>query len=143
MTTTTAPRPTGKPVSRPVGGPQKSIANTKAAKTDTALAQLKEAIAMIDDLEQLTRGIELKFKAIDLSEIPKGSRTLLERQIELAQASNWATLIAMTRAVEHAANGLQDGFVYPRDLTRAKQKPTSKAIAAETVGLRFDLTDFN
>lgn len=140
--TTTTPRPPTRPVSRPVSGPQKSIANAKTAKRDTALQQLRETINMIDDLEQLTRDIEIKFKAIDLSELPKGSRTLMERQIELAQASNWATLIAVTRAVEHAANALQDGFVYPRDLSRRNEKPIGKPIAAETVSLRFDLTDF-
>ncbi|SMD16348.1 hypothetical protein [Rhizobium sp. RU36D] len=142
MTTTKSPRPTAKPVSRPVGGPQKSIANAKAAKNDIALQQLRETITMIDKLEILTRDIETKFKSIDLSDFPKGDRSLMERQIELAQASNWATLIAISRAVEHAANGLLHGSVYPRDLARPKEKPTRKTIAAETIGLNFDLTDF-
>lgn len=144
MTTTKSPRPAARPVSRPVGGPQKSIANAKVAKNDIALAQLRETNAMIDKLELLTREIEVKFKSIDLSDFPKGSRTLMERQIELAQASNWATLTAISRAVEHAANGLKHGFMYPRDLSRPKSGGSSRAghIRAETIGLNFDLTDF-
>lgn len=140
MTTTKSPRP----ASKPVGGLQKSIANAKAAKNDIALQQLRETNAMIDDLERLSRDIETKFKSIDLSDFPKGDRIRMERQIELSQASNWATLTAISRAVEHAANGLQDGAMYPRDLSRKKPRHQSPATAikAETVSLSFDLNDF-
>jgi hypothetical protein len=118
MTKTKTPRPASKPVSRPVGGPQKSIANAKASKNNISLQQLRETNAMIDDLEQLTRDIEIKFKSIDLSDFPIGDRRRMERQIELAQASNWATLITVSRAIEYAANGLRDSSMSPRDLSR-------------------------
>ncbi len=142
--TTNQKRPTAKPVSRPVGGPQKSIANAKAAKNDIALAQLQEANAMIDKLELLTREIEATFSTIDLSDFPQGDRKLMERQIALAQASNWATLTAITRAVEHASNGLKHGSMYPRDLSRptSGRRSAERPIRAETIGLSLDLTDF-
>lgn len=142
--TTNQKRPASKPVSRPVGGPQKSIANAKAVKNDVALAQLQETNAMIDKLELMTREIETKFSSIDLSDFPQGDRKLMERQIALAQASNWATLIAISRAVEHAANGLKHGSMYPRDLSRSTSGRPSAArpIRAETIGLSLDLTDF-
>lgn len=143
MTTTKSPRPASKPVSRPVGGTQRSIANAKAAKNDNALAQLRETNDMIDALERLTRDIEMKFKAIDLSDFPKGDRSLMERQIELAQASNWATLTVIARAVEHAANGLQHGSMYPRDLSRPKSRVLRPAAPIESIGLNFDLTDMS
>lgn len=134
MTTTRTPRPAAKPV----GGPQKSIAIAKAAKTDLALQQLRQTLEMIDQLELLTREIEVKFKAIDLSDFPKGSRSLMERQIELAQASNWATLIAVSRAVEHAANGLQHGSVYPRDLSGPKSSAASNLPTLTPMGLDIE-----
>ncbi|AYM66144.1 hypothetical protein G6L68_25505 [Agrobacterium fabrum] len=125
MTTNQTPRPATKPVSRPVGGPQKSAATAKASKTDAALQQLRQTVEMIDQLELLTREIETKFRSIDLSDFPKGDRALMERQIALAQASQWATLTAVTRAVEHAANGLKDDTMSPRDLRRKpSRKPT-------------------
>jgi hypothetical protein len=97
-------------------------------RTEAALQQLRETITMIDRLELMTREIETKFSTIDLSEFPKGDRMLMERQIALAQASQWATLTAMTRAVEHAANGLKHGSIDPRDLSR----PKSASISTKT-----------
>ncbi len=144
MTTNNTTRPAAKPVSRPVSGAQRPLPKSKADKTDAALQQLRETVGLVDKLELLTRDIETKFRAIDLSDFPKGERALMERQIALAQASQWATLTAISRAVEHAANGLKDASLSPRDLRRKNSAygPTGKPIKAETIGLNFDLTDF-
>ncbi|MEI3807617.1 hypothetical protein V6R85_24145 [Agrobacterium sp. CCNWLW32] len=143
MTTTKTARPAAKPVTRPVGGAHKIAPVPRVSKTDAALKQLREAAAMIDKLELLTREIETKFSTIDLTDFPQGDRKLMERQIALAQASNWATLTAISRTVEHAANGLKSGSMSPRDLRRTKPKGAAgRPIEAETVGLNFDLTDF-
>lgn len=143
MTTNQTPRHAAKPVSRPVSGAQRPVPKSKADKTEAALQQLRETVGLVDKLELLTREIETKFGAIDLSDFPKGDRALMERQIALAQASQWATLTAITRAVEHAANGLKNESVAPRDLRRKKPvygptgEPTTTPMGLSLDGLEL------
>ncbi len=136
MTAIQKPTQLPKPPTRPVGGTQKSIADSKVAKTDLALRQLHALQNQLDDIVHQFAGIEEGYKAVDLSEFPSGVRRRLEREIQWAVDSLWLDAKIQRRVIHYAANGLRQDSMPPRDLPPRQPKTPAADSSIDDFGLQ-------